>query len=298
VGLRLIFPLTLILAGCGSSWTIRVGEELPVGCTLFNFFPDEDEDGWGDGSVDPVQACEADKEAGLTAKNGRDCDDVDNHISGLVGTLCPSDLKSDNGDALSTYAGVIYDDSEFVIVYGDDSATDTNVQSDKLCEAWAGRVDDIPMGQLATFGSPAELEAVKSRILEAVGVDPFAGLIGLAWDGSSNADGSWQWVDDTADDALIEQELNWCGGVAPAPLDAYPHLVPGNPDHATAINEQLGLVRLALVLDDGGSWCLGFPSDAVSPTDPLAEAYTTTNGHFICQRAKRDAADFRDLVTE
>jgi len=290
---RLTILLTLILSGCGSSWSIRVGEELEVGCALYKFYPDADEDGWGDGSVEPVEACEADDAAGLTARNGRDCDDEDNTITGRVGSICPHELSTGDGDS-DAYAGVIYD-SEYVIVYGDGDYAE-HQQADILCNNWAGNLDGEVQGQLATFASAAELQEVRERIEDLVGTSPFAGFVGLAWDGPSNDDGSWQWVDENADAALIEQDLNWCNGVEPAPLDAYPHLVPGNPDHAAAINEQLSKVRLALVLDEAGDWCLGFPWDAVSETGPLAEFYTGVEGHFICQRVKQDAADYADQV--
>lgn len=299
--MRLTIALTFILAGCGSSWTIRKDAELVVGCELSNFYPDADEDGWGDGTAPAEELCEADRSQGLTASNGRDCDEGDPDITGLVGALCPANLITvDPSDPAIQYAGVLFDESEFVFVFGDATETQRYTVGDAACEGWAGsdQVEDawVARGQLATFGSEAELDAVTTRLEDVVGGGPYAGFIGIEWDGAAVDSGNWSWVDEESNDALIEQALDWCAGGAPSPLDFFPNLNPENPDHIPAINQELERVRIALVLDDSGQWCLGLPSDAVPDDDPMADAYTNTEGHFVCKRAKPDVKDYRESV--
>ncbi len=298
---RLTIALTLILAGCGSSWTIRKDSELAVGCVLSNFYLDSDEDGWGDGSEPPEQACEAIREENRTASNGRDCDEGDPDITGLVGALCPANLITvQPTDTAIQYAGVLFDESEFVFVFGQSTQTQRYTVGDIACEGWAGAdpVDEtwIARGQLATFGSEAELDAVKSRIEDAVGDSVYAGFIGIEWEGSSVDSGSWSWVDEESSDTLIEQAMDWCGGVAPSPLDFFPNLNPDNPDHAPAINQEMQRVRIAMILEDNGQWCLGVPSDAVMEGDAMDGLYTHTLGHFVCKRTKPNVADYTESV--
>ncbi len=296
--MRLAIALTLILAGCSSSWTIRKGEELPVGCVLSNFYPDLDQDGWGDGAGETVEDCEP--EDRFSAPNGRDCDDDDPDTTGLVGALCPDNLITlEPTDPPTQYAGVLYGDYEFTFVYGQSTETQRYTTADSACEGWAGAdpVEDgwVARGQLATFGSEVEAEAVKLRIEEAVDGDGYAGFIGIEWEGRVD-DGAWSWVDEESDDAGIEGFLNWCGGVPPSPLDFFPNLNPDNPDHIPAINQELERVRLALVLDRTGAWCLGAPSDAVMEGDAMHGLYTHTLGHFVCKRDKPNVADYQESV--
>jgi hypothetical protein len=287
VGVRLAIPFVLILAGCGSSWTIRAGEELSVGCPLYNFYPDADGDGWGDGTEDPVTACEPDNQAGITSKNGRDCDDGDETITGKVGSQCPYELVDD------MYAGVVFEGSEFAIIYGDADSTTRATTSEDLCKSWSGRDEEgFLSGGLATFSSAAELQDVTDAVEAAVGDSAFVGFVGLAWDGTSNDDGSWQWTNEEADESLIESQLNWCGGVEPAPLDRAGFYVPGNPDHAAGANITIETTRLALVLDEAGNWCLGSPHEVDEPDEALAEAYSMEYAHFICQRQKPTISDW------
>ena len=51
------------LAGCGSYWDIRKGEELPIGCAgLLNWYHDADGDQWGDPGSAPKADCGPDQE--------------------------------------------------------------------------------------------------------------------------------------------------------------------------------------------------------------------------------------------
>jgi len=288
---RLVIPCVLVLAGCGSSWTIRVGEEVSVGCPLYNFYPDADGDGWGDGSVEPVQACEPDNKQGITARNGLDCDETDETITGKVAPLCPGMINDD-------YAGVVFEGSEFAIVYGEADAANTSVQAEFLCENWAEvDADGRRMGGLATFDSAAELQDVTDEVESRVGDSVYVGFVGLAWDGTSNEDGSWQWTSEDADGSLIESQLNWCGGTAPAPLDGNGYYVSGNPEHAASANVLIETARLALIYDGAGDWCLGFPQEALEPDAAMAEIYASNNAHFICQRQKPVIGDWNEPVS-
>ncbi len=255
---------------------------------------DLDEDGWGDSAVEPVQACEPLREDGFTARNGRDCDDGDSEITGLVGAVCPANLITvDPTGVAIQYAGVVYEDNEFVFVFGETTETQRHTVGDSACEMWAGSelVDDlwVPRGQLATFDSAAELDEVKSRIEDAVGGSKYAGFIGIEWEGAS--EGAWSWVDESSD-TLLGQGMGWCGGVAPTPLDFFPNLSPDNPAHLDAIIVEMERVRVAMILGDSGEWCLGLPSDGVREGDAMHGQYTATEGHFVCKRAKPDFADY------
>ena len=297
--MRTTLALTLILAGCGSSWTIRKDGVLEIGCDLSNFYPDADEDGWGDGTEPAVELCEADRGQGLTASNGRDCDEGDPDITAQVG-VCPANLiPVQAGDPAIQYAGVLFDESEFVFVFAESTETQRYTAGTSMCTNWAG-ADDVDgewvsRGELATFGSAAELDAVTSRIEDVTGGSVYAGFIGIEWDGTAVDNGAWSWVDDANDD-LIEQALDWCGGTAPSPLEFFPNLNPNNPDHIPTFNQELGQIRIALILDEAGQWCLGVPSDAVDEGAPMVDDYTNTRGHFICRRAKPEVKDYREAV--
>jgi len=306
---RLIISTTLLLAGCGSHWDIRKGDNLGVGCAAINFYPDADEDGWGDPGAEPAVMCNADVEAGLTASNARDCDDGDIAITGQVGEVCPDGLVVADGGAIG-HGGVALGESEFAYVFGTTAPVVRHAMATNSCGAWGG-VDDqgADLGSLATFSAIAELDAVLSALDGALPAGlSYAGFVGIGWEGELSS-GAWSFVDESGD-GLITSDLDWCG-VEPTPGDFFPLLNINDPDHAAAIEEQLPELRLALVRQDSGSWCLGLPWEAIPAgvqsqldadpdyMDPDGTyRYTTSDAHLICKRPQPDATAHVEYVVE
>lgn len=297
--MRWVLPsLLVVLASCGSSWQIRKGDELVVGCAEKAFYPDADGDGWGDANAEPVASCTPPGD-GFTASNGRDCDDGNPAITGRVGAVCPDALLTSS--APIDYEGVIYDQSEFVFVFGVDTPTARYAMAESSCQDWSG-MDEIesewvPRGGLATFNSQAELQEVQDRVEEVT--THWAGFIGIHWEGGLQ-NGDWSWTDDSSD-ALINA-IPWCGGQKPLPEDFFPNLNPADPEHAPGIEKELEHIRLALVLQEGGSWCLGLPVDALPADldDSLEDAgpwplLTHTEAHFICERLAPDPSAYQEF---
>lgn len=305
------------LASCGSSWDIRKGEKLFIGCAESYFYADADEDGWGDPTSEPMKLCEADVAAGLTASNGRDCDDGDDAITGYVGTSCPDGLVGTADGVPAPHGGIVFDQSEFAYVYGADAPVVRHGSAIGACEGWGGAVKDGDsldrLGHLATFQTQAELNAVRealdARLDSGSGV--FAAFIGLTWDGASVDAGSWVW-EEGAENAVAPDFDSWCDGVEPSPADFFPNLNPNDPDHVPSINAQLDELRLAWVRREGGTWCVGLPWQAIPAdiwadlqdgtanlSDPLVaevSRYTTSEAHLLCERPQPDPADYRHLA--
>ncbi len=317
--MRLLLTSTLLLAGCGSSWDIRKGDSLVIGCAESFFYADSDADGWGDPTSEPALLCEADVEAGLTASNGRDCDDANEAITGKIGPACPIQMVPGLDGADPAHAGVLFDQKEFAFLYGADTLVTANAEAATNCTLWGKAPALDPegalAGTLATFGSQPELAAVLDAVkaeVDANGSGVYAGFVGIHWDGANHYTGAWSFVDDS-DDALIETGLNWCNG-EPMPADFFPLLNggdasnPGEPGHVDAINALLPDLRLALVLEESGDWCLGLPEDAIPDAmyaelqagtadlnDPyVAELarYTSSDAHMVCGRPKPNPADY------
>ena len=302
--------VTLALSGCGSSWDIRKEDELPVGCAESFFYADADGDGWGDADSAPEVLCSADVERGLTASNGRDCDDGTASITGLVGNTCPDGLVSTPDGIPAPHGGAVFDQAEFAWVYGEAGPVLRHSAGVTSCEGWGATVDQVKQGSLATFSSQPELEAVVDELEAAVsaGTGAFAAFVGIEWDGTAVDNGAWSFVDDSAD-GLIEQapDLNWCD-TEPLPTDFFPLLNPEDPEHVPAINAQLGELRLALVRQESGTWCLGLPYHAIPSdiwedlqagtanlNDPVVaevSRYTTSDAHLLCKRVKPDPANY------
>lgn len=304
-----IFGLTApLVAGCGSSWDIRKGDKLVYGCNESFFYPDADLDGWGDPSAEGVLLCSADVEAGLTAANGRDCDDGDPDVTGKI-NLCPDDLaESGTGNPIA-YGGRVVGEVEFAFVHGGDAQVLENRMATAQCELWAGEVDGASAGSLATFASQTEVQQAQDAIDVARPDGPYAGFVGLEWTGDLTV-GDWEWIDDS-DDGLIDSVFSWCNGSPPVPGDFFPELNTADPAHFDAFNDALPHLRLAMVRQESGSWCLGLPWDAIPDalwnemqagtadyTDPLVadiSRYRSTRSHMICRRAAPDANDFRHV---
>lgn len=304
-----------LASGCGSSWDIRKGDQLTLGCAESYFYEDADGDSWGDPLSEPQKLCQANVELGLTASNGRDCDDADPTITGLVGTSCPDGLVGTTNGAPVPHGGVIFDPSEFAYVYGADAPVTRHGAGIQACAGWGGSTYDgaawQTTGTLATFASLAELEAVRDDLEGAVAGGVHATFLGIEWDGASIDTGAWSWVDDS-DDALLTQGFSWCGGQEPVPADFFPLLNPESQDHVGAMIAQLHELRLAWVLQESGSWCLGLPWQAI-PADIWADLqagtadmgdpevadvsrYTTSDAHILCRRPKPNPDDYKHLV--
>ncbi|NCG21407.1 MAG: hypothetical protein GWP91_20545 [Rhodobacterales bacterium] len=307
-----------LLAGCGSYWDIRDGDELAYGCVERYFYPDADSDGWGDSFAEGEVLCDPDVERGLTVSNDRDCDDEDDSITGRANANCPVDLLPPLNNVEPAYEGAVFNQSEFVFVYGADTRITNAPSASGACRSWginaSHNYHELAVGQLATFGSQPELAAILDAIrdqAETNGIGIYAGFVGIKWDNDENhLVGAWTFTDDS-DDALIQTGLNWCNG-EPMPADFFPNLNGGSgerlgvPSHIDAINDALPGLRLTLVLQESGDFCLGLPRDAI-PADVLVDIeagdlsdpfvaelarYQGDEAHFVCKRGKPDPANY------
>lgn len=307
----------VLASGCGSSWDIRKGDQLPIGCAESYFYEDADGDKWGDPTSEPQKLCQADVELGLTASNGRDCDDADANITGLVGTSCPDGLVGTVDGAAVPHGGVIFDASEFAYVYGADAPVARHGAATQACAGWGGATYDgaawQTTGTLATFAKLEEIDEVKTALEAAVagGSGVHATFLGIEWSSASLDSGAWTWVDDS-DDGLLTQGFSWCGGTEPVPADFFPLLNPESQEHVGAMIAQLPELRLAWVLQEDGNWCLGLPWQAI-PADIWADLqagtadlddpvvadvsrYSTSDAHLLCERPKPNPDEYKHLV--
>jgi hypothetical protein len=121
--------------------------------------------------------------------------------------------------------------------------------------------------------------------IAASGSAVFAGFVGIRWEGEVD-NGFWTWMDDSPD-TLIDG-IGFCEG-EPEPTDFFPNLFLGNPEHRAVMEDELHRLRLALVLNSAGAWCLGLPYEATG--DPEGD-YGPDRGHFICERPAPDPAAY------
>ena len=287
--MRFLTLTALFAVGCGSHWNIRKGDELAIGCAgKAKYYEDADGDGWGNPDGEPQRLCEADAELNLTATNGRDCADDDAQVTGKVGWWCPADLS---GETTIEYTGFISGESEYFYTWGTTEPTwyDTAVES---CESWGAHTKDgedyVPQGHLATFESAAAIAEMQGQ-LETVATSGYAVLIGVRWVGTWD-EGDWGWVDQS-DDSLLTA-FDFCAGEAPTPDDVYEGLFIGDTGHAQFLEDTLRDLRLAMVLDDEGSWCLGLPSDVGESAED--SGYTPQEGHILCERPQPDPAEYEE----
>ncbi len=276
----LLVPL-IAMAGCGSYWDIRAGEDLPIGCAnLLNYYLDVDGDGWGQAGA-PTPLCEPDVAEGLTASNDLDCDDDDNQITGQVGSLCPEDLDP---EGTSCYAGLLRGDSEFLVTCGS-SPTQRYSIAESRCHAWSGQETEegVPGHRgLAQLESEVEVFDVVAWLEDLPEVQPgFAVFVDLRWDGDLDS-GSWRWPDGSSPDSIAP-----CGGSEPGVDDFYPALVPGDPNAEPTLEEHKDEVRLALVWD-GTSWCRGTPDEGD------AAIYDHQSAHYLCERPRPDLSQYEE----
>lgn len=286
----------LTLAGCGSYWDLRKGEELSIGCAgLLNWYPDADGDHWGDPGSSPTPRCGPDADNQLTASNARDCDDVDPGITGRVGSLCPSQMFSYLNEAGSScVAGVQSGDSEFVVTCeGSPLAGSTLARQE--CEAWAGWVtpeaaEQGTAGQhgLASLQTDFEYADVVAWLETVAAGQPMAVWVDLQWTGAiDTASGSWEWPDNGG------TAPNWippCDGVEIGPVDFWPGLQLGVPESDVTLEESLPDLREALVYD-GSSWCRGTPDVAGEPFGPRTAL-------ALCERPAPVLTDYEDVPAE
>lgn len=281
------------LAGCGSYWDLRAGEELPIGCAgVLNWYHDADGDGWGDPSSAPTPRCGPDPDNELTASNALDCDDDDDGVTGRVGALCPSEMFTGaNGTGSACVAGLQGDGVEFVTTCtGSPLVGFTMAQQD--CAAWAGWItpEAAEAGAtgdhgLASLETDLELAAVVEWLEGVANKEPMAVWVDLRWNGTiESGSGSWEWPDDggTAPNGIPP-----CGGTEVGPVDFWPDLVLGVPESDAALEESLGEVRQALVYD-GSEWCRGTPDAMGGPFGPR-EAFA------LCERPAPVPTSFEDV---
>jgi hypothetical protein len=254
-----VLAVCLLSSGCFSSWSVV--SDIDTGCTIAPYYLDVDGDRWGDPSVPPELACEGNDGSGFTARNGRDCDDADFDITGLVGSICPERLVTDD----TPHVGVQHGSSEYAVVVDDPVAAEVSELR------WAQYGADACSargwgGGLATFESSEELSAVKNSVESAV----YAGWVGLVPDGS----GGWSWEGGAAVDPAVVQ---YCSADAANSSDVE------------------SSDRLALIKRTDTSWCFGSPEEISAGGAALPSAapgYEFRAAHFICERARPEPADF------
>lgn len=272
-----------LLLACGSSWRLREGERLALGCATASYWLDADGDGWGDPDVPEQPLCGPDADLGLTATVGLDCDDADPEVTGRVGSLCPVDL------VIGTPAGVLgveWGGVEYAAAWGPQAVTTDAVGAADACAAWGGG--------LAAFGAAVDAETVTSRMGVAVGPGRlFAGWLDAGWQGDLT-DGSWTFGGGGDDGLLGGDELPWCGA-EPVATDAWPELNAADPVHRAAMEEELAGVRLAVTLDAVGLFCVGLPQPQGDGVQDAA--YGPWDAHPLCSRVRPDPATFLATVT-
>ena len=293
--------LTLLLAaaGCSATWGFG-GDENDVLYTQCaepkTYYLDVDGDGWGDPQQPGVQdACEPDAVNFYTATNARDCDDSEDAVTGLVGSLCPSDMSYTETDDID-YVGLIAGGNEFVYLHGSPSQTPfVDAQdAEERCAQWGATelIDGVwtSTGGLATFGlGDNALDDLQRSVDDLVDVKQgFVAFVGIEWSGTA-LDGAWTWTDDS-DDVLIDS-IGWCGNVQPLPEDYFPGLNPTDAAHAAIIEDALTWMRLALIRDSKNEWCLGLPGDTVAD-GALDQA------HVVCERLPPNPTDYEVSYVE
>ncbi len=266
----------VLMAGCGASWTLREGDTLPIGCMSTWMYLDADADGWGDPDVPPQLLCAADQAAGLTATNGRDCDDSDPNVTGLVGQVCPAAFVAASAGTVEA-GGVVLESVELAWVHGPVGAPWVDpVVAESTCAAWG------PGATLASFDDASHLVPVQDRVDIAIGTRTFAAWVGVLWQGDLD-DGAWVTADGVGD-TLLGAELAWCEG-EPGPADFWPDLRVEDPEGEAVMNDGLTDVRLALVAPAAGGWCLGWP-------DVAGEPFLRDRASLVCERPRPDPVDY------
>jgi hypothetical protein len=286
----------LSLAGCGSYWDIRKGEELSIGCAgLLNWYPDADGDQWGDPGSAPTPRCGPDQEKQLTASNALDCDDADVGITGRVGALCPGEMFTGaDPEGSRCVAGTRSGESEFVTTCeGSPLVGFTMARQD--CEAWAGWItpeaaEQGAVGQhgLASLQTEFEFAAVTEWLETVANGEPIAVWVDLQWTGTiDSSSGAWQWPDNGG---TLPNWVPPCGDTDVGPVDFWPDLVVGLPESDTTLEESLDEVRQALIYD-GTEWCRGVPDALGTPFGPR-EAFA------LCERPAPILTNFEDVPDE
>ncbi len=260
----------VLLVACGSTWDLRSGDVLAIGCVEVSTFVDDDDDGWG-GPGDLGQiACVTALPAGA-AGNDLDCDDADPDVTGFVGRTCPSGL-----DPEGRVAGQVVGQREFVALDGTAEPV-RYTTAVALCEGWAIESSESGLsGQrgLATVQDTGELQALPKWLEGLPGVVPgYAGFVDLRW---SEADAGWRWPDGGEPDGLP-----FCDE-SPGLEDFLIDLAPTDPQRDALLDQVAEEARLTLTLGDDG-WCWGTPGNAgFAPQEALA----------LCERPAPNPVDY------
>jgi len=262
--------LVVFVAACGSTWDLREGDALPIGCVEVATFADADGDGWGAGDPTGDIACVTALPMGA-AGNALDCDDDDPDVTGFVGRVCPAAL-----DAGGSVAGLVVGPREFVALDATAAAVRYTTAAAR-CEGWAEETSATARdGQrgLATLQDSAELRALPAWLDGLPGVSSgYAAFVDLSWDEPSE---SWRWPDGSPPDGLP-----FCDG-PPELGDLLDDIAPADPQADERLAEVARDGRLALIRGASG-WCWGAPIDAGFPA-PEALA--------ICERPAPNPVDY------
>jgi hypothetical protein len=251
-----------MFAGCGYGWAPN--QIIDTEVSKLPYFPDADDDGWGDASSAGSLLNEGGN-AEFSVQNNRDCDDGNPDVTGLVGSLCPDQLATEE-------VPLRYGESEYVVTTGPVTA-----DAPESGQVWGTYADDA-CGPTGWGGSLAQIDDTVelSTITDAVSDRPYwAGWIGIVSDGS----GGWKWASGGTFD--FGQLGGFCVGTdGPASPDD-----PGRP--------YLALVKRQAT----GSFCLGYPEDQfTNPADhysnPAELAEIHNNAYFVCERPAPNPADY------
>lgn len=222
------------------------------------WFVDEDSDGWGTG--EPSMACEP--IVPHTVRNGLDCDDGDDQITGQTGTHCPSELVVI--DSIPPLAGLVLGDKEF-IAFGGEAGLQSSSGAQLSCENWAplGLTAD---GHLVNFIDTAEYQSVLTDLVGAVR-QPEQNW--AAWLGIGMGDtGALGWLHGGT---LALDEIPSCYDSLPAP-----GVDPG----------------FALV------WEAGADTPCIGPPEQLGTPYAADGANLMCERPKPNPNDYMWFAPE
>lgn len=312
----------LMGTGCASSWGLTDLGDIAQCKTKF-YYMDADGDGWGDPAIEREEICSenVDVESGWTARNGLDCDDADDGVTGRIDALCPHELVTEieyepgTGDPSDWYVTARGPETELVATGGSTPAG-YPLAAEAACFYWGGSLAKLTAGE------------DKGNVLSAIeatldGSETYAAWVAILWDydlsSPSGADwgakGNFRWMEPedmdpegTLPGAASEnfpelvgtgESITWCSDVPPVEV----HLQDGELNGVTwkkgdAYSDQW-LKRVALVgtPDGGGSyrWCYGSPE--------FASDYDWSQAHMICERmapsseCEKSANDYCDYRT-
>jgi hypothetical protein len=250
--LRYVPVLSVIgLAACDSQWEIADDFVVDTDIAERPYFHDEDGDGWGDFGSTGQLLPQPDQTSGFTAVNNRDCDDADENVTGITGSICPERLTLGG----SAYTGVVYE-TEFVVVH-DDSELVWPGHAEDACGPWGWG------GGLAQFADTTELAQVQATLED---FPVYAGWVGVVGDGNNG----WQWEDGTA----LAAPFSLCPGA------------PGS-DEVDPERQRLALLKLGASTWCFGTPDQVEQADWDESQYPNP-GYTEGEAYFVCERETPD----------